>query len=77
MKILVDMNLSPSWAAELRSKGRAPSVVQMRTGDVSPESMLGQIVNALRQSEADLAQGALVTIEPARHRIRLLPLSPK
>lgn len=122
MKVLVDMNLSPKWAAELQSKGiesthwqaigeataadeivlawcaanghilfthdldfgailaaskgLAPSVVQLRAEDVSPESMLGQVVNALRQAEADLVQGALITIEPARHRIRLLPLGP-
>jgi predicted nuclease of predicted toxin-antitoxin system len=59
------------------SKGRRPSVVQMRTENVLPDALLHQVVDALRQTESDLAQGALVTIEPARHRIRLLPLTPR
>lgn len=120
MKVLVDMNLSPRWAAELRSRGfesihwsqvgaptasdedvlawcsvndhvlfthdldfgailaasaeRHPSVVQLRTENVVPEAMLPQIARALVQVEAEILQGALVTIEPHRHRVRLLPL---
>lgn len=123
MKVLVDMNLSPRWAAELRSrglesihwkdvgsasapdedilawcaahghilfthdldfgailaasKGRNPSVVQLRAENVLPEAMLQHVMDALRQVEKELAQGALVTIEPARHRVRLLPLTPE
>ena len=57
------------------SKGRKPSVVQLRTLDLLPETMLGRIDAALRQLGADLAAGALVTIEPGRNRIRLLPLT--
>jgi predicted nuclease of predicted toxin-antitoxin system len=123
MKILVDMNLSPRWAAELRSrglesihwqkvgaanasdeevlawcaanghvlfthdldfgailaasKGLTPSVVQLRADNVLPEALLQHVMDALRQAESDLTQGALVTIEPARHRVRLLPLTPR
>lgn len=122
MKVLVDMNLSPRWAAEFRSrglesihwqqvgassapdeevldwciahghilfthdldfgailaasKGRNPSVVQLRAENVLPEAMLQHVMDALRQVGKDLEQGALVTIEPARHRVRLLPLTP-
>jgi len=121
MKVLVDMNLSPRWAAEFRSrgfesihwsqvgaatapdeevlswcaahghalfthdldfgailaasKGRNPSVVQLRTENVVPEAMLEHVTRALLQVEKDLAHGALVTIEPGRHRVRLLPLT--
>ena len=35
-----------------------------------------QFIAALRQMEPDLAAGALVTIDPARTRINLLPLRP-
>ncbi|MGH8688276.1 MAG: DUF5615 family PIN-like protein [Burkholderiales bacterium] len=59
------------------SKGHKPSVVQLRTENVLPEAWLPQVVDALRQAQGDLAQGALVTIEPARHRVRLLPLTSK
>jgi predicted nuclease of predicted toxin-antitoxin system len=121
MKILVDMNLSPRWATELRSqgfesvhwsnigeatapdeevlawcathrhvlfthdldfgailaasRGSKPSVVQLRSENVVPEAMIGHVVHALGQTEKDLAAGALLTIEPGRHRIRLLPLT--
>ncbi len=120
MKVLVDMNLSPRWAAELQSRGfesihwsrigaatapdeevlawcavnghvlfthdldfgailaaskeRKPSVVQLRTENVLPAVMLQRAIDALKKVEKELAQGALVTIEPDRHRIRLLPL---
>ncbi|MGH8705438.1 MAG: DUF5615 family PIN-like protein [Burkholderiales bacterium] len=59
------------------SKGRNPSVVQLRTENVLPEAMLWRVAGALRQVEKDLARGALVTIEPHRHRVRLLPLTPE
>ncbi|MDA1117963.1 MAG: DUF5615 family PIN-like protein [Proteobacteria bacterium] len=121
MKVLVDMNLSPRWAAEFRSrgfesvhwsqvgaatapdeeilqwcaahshilfthdldfgailaasKGINPSVMQLRTENVVPEAMLDRVTAALRQLASELAQGALVTIEPDRHRVRLLPLT--
>lgn len=123
MKVLVDMNLSPRWAAEFRSRGIEsvhwsqvgtaaaadevvlqwcaahghvlfthdldfgailaaseginPSVVQLRTENVVPEAMLNRVTGALRQLASELAQGALVTIEPDRHRVRLLPLARK
>jgi len=123
MKILVDMNLSPRWVAELRSAGvesihwrdvgppnatdrevlawcasrehvlfthdldfgailagsgaQGPSVVQLRAENILPEVWLAQVLDALRKAEAEIDQGVLITIEPARHRIRLLPLVPK
>lgn len=122
MKVLVDMNLSPRWAAEFQSQGfesihwsevgaatapdeevlawcaanghvlfthdldfgailaaskaRTPSVVQLRAENVLPEAMLRRVAGALRQVETDITRGALVTIEPDRHRVRLLPLIP-
>lgn len=56
------------------SRGRTPSVVQMRTDDVTPQAMGRRVTDALVQLEEVLAAGALVTIEPARNRVRLLPL---
>lgn len=57
------------------SRERSPSVVQLRTENIVPEAMLEHVVKALRQVEKELVQGALVTMEPGRHRVRLLPLT--
>jgi predicted nuclease of predicted toxin-antitoxin system len=45
-------------------KTTGPSVIQVRSQDVQP-SAIGEIV---------LRAGALVTVDPYRHRIRLLPI---
>lgn len=54
--------------------GEKPSVVQIRAEDTSPELIGASVVAALRQLAAELEAGALVTIEPGRSRVRLLPL---
>ena len=53
-----------------------PSVVQIRAGDVTPETLIEAVITGLHQCKQALADGALLTIDPARLRIRLLPLSP-
>ncbi len=54
--------------------GEKPSVVQLRSGNLSHESIGIQVVDALRQLASELEIGALVTIEPERTRLRILPL---
>ncbi|MEX5280427.1 DUF5615 family PIN-like protein [Nitrospira tepida] len=122
MKVLVDMNLSPSWVSALEAHGfpskhwssvgdgrasdavvlrwahenkyvlftndldfgailaisraAAPSVIQVRAQDLAPMRLKDLVVQALRQYEAILQQGALITIEEARLRARILPLNP-
>jgi predicted nuclease of predicted toxin-antitoxin system len=66
-----DLDFSAILAA---SGGGSPSVVQLRSGNVVPDAMLARVARALRQVESELARGALVTIEPDTHRVRLLPL---
>lgn len=119
MRLLVDMNLSPSWIGFLRdsgleaehwsqvgspdapdsevmsyaaahgymvlthdldfgsilavTRGEGPSVVQIRTHDVSVESFGQRVIAALRHLSSELEQGALLTIEADRTRIRRLP----
>jgi predicted nuclease of predicted toxin-antitoxin system len=51
-----------------------PSVVQIRGDDLRPASIGNQVMLALRQLQTELAEGALVTIDPKRTRLRLLPL---
>lgn len=54
--------------------GDKPSVVQLRSDNLSHESVGKQLIDALRQLESELLSGALVTIEPERTRLRILPL---
>ncbi len=54
--------------------GTRPSVVQIRADDVSPDAIGAQIGASIRQLEAELDAGALVTVEPTRARMRVLPL---
>lgn len=56
------------------TQGRKPSVVQIRAEDVSPESIGSAVLSALAQMAAELDEGALLSIDPARARLRLLPL---
>jgi predicted nuclease of predicted toxin-antitoxin system len=120
MKILIDMNLSPTWVRVLNEAGfeashwstvgaadaddvtifayakiggfvvlthdldfgailaatggDKPSVVQIRAADINPAVIGPQVVAALQQMSSELQLGALLTVEPGRARVRLLPL---
>jgi predicted nuclease of predicted toxin-antitoxin system len=54
--------------------GRAPSVVQIRTGDCRVESIGTIVLDAINQATDQLAAGALVTIETSRMRVTILPI---
>jgi predicted nuclease of predicted toxin-antitoxin system len=56
--------------------GDKPSVVQIRADDLNPDAIGRHVVGALRQMAAELDAGALLTIEPNRARVRVLPLKP-
>ena len=56
MKILLDMNLSPTWV------------------EVTPRNLASTVISALRQLEEYLDEGALVIIDEAKLRARILPL---
>ena len=51
-----------------------PSVIQVRTQRVLPEHIGPLVLAALRQYESELSAGALVVVEPAKSRVRVLPL---
>ena len=120
MKILVDMNLSPSWADFLTGKGieavhwsfigspdapdseimtyakehdftimtndldfgyilaithgNKPSVIQIRIGVLGYDRIGSIVLNAINLITADIEKGALVTIDPRKTRVTLLPL---
>ncbi|MGF1616019.1 MAG: DUF5615 family PIN-like protein [Gammaproteobacteria bacterium] len=66
-----DLDFSAILAA---TQGDKPSVVQIRADDVSPDVIGGPVIDALRQMTTELGEGALLTIDPNRTRMRLLPL---
>ena len=66
-----DLDFSAILAVTHRQK---PSVVQLRSENLSPDAIGQQTVAALRQLEDQIQEGALVGIEPTRTRVRLLPL---
>jgi predicted nuclease of predicted toxin-antitoxin system len=121
MKLLIDMNLSPSLCPILQEEGwdaihwsqvgrpsapddeiielalkenrvvlthdldfgtilamahaAGPSVVQVRTQDVRPQALAPILILLLRRYEQELDSGAIVTVDEARSRVRVLPLS--
>lgn len=56
---------------------RKPSVVQVRADDLRPERTARYVIAAVRQAAGDLRAGALLTIDPGRTRLRILPLVSK
>ena len=51
-----------------------PSVIQIRGQNVLPDHMALVLIAALKQHEEDLDSGALVVIDEAKSRIRILPI---
>ena len=120
MKLLVDMNLAPSWAGRLvrrgfeavhwsavgaptapdveiltwarengfvvvtndldfsailaATSGRAPSVVQVRMQDLLSDSAVNAVASALDTCREEVETGALLSIDEAGARVRMLPL---
>jgi len=56
------------------TRARGPSVVQVRTQDTSPEAIGQLILSALQQHAESLDAGALLTVDPLKARVRILPI---
>jgi predicted nuclease of predicted toxin-antitoxin system len=56
------------------TQGRRPSVLQLRSDLLSPEFIGPAVLAAIHQAQQELSSGALVSIDAARARLRLLPL---
>jgi predicted nuclease of predicted toxin-antitoxin system len=120
VKLLVDMNLSPSWVERLASHGfeavhwstigvatapdveiltwanehhfvvitndldfsailaagavDGPSVVQIRSQDLLSDVVVSIVAKALDAHQEDIERGALLSIDEAGTRVRMLPL---
>jgi predicted nuclease of predicted toxin-antitoxin system len=51
-----------------------PSVIQVRAQNVLPTAIGEMVVRAIRAAEFQLQKGALVTVDPVKQRIRMLPI---
>jgi predicted nuclease of predicted toxin-antitoxin system len=56
------------------TRGQKPSVVQLRSENLSIQVIGRLVIDALREIAIDLEAGALVTIDPGRTCVRVLPL---
>jgi len=54
--------------------GRSPSVVQVRTQNVAPDSLGPLLVSTIRAHASALDAGAIVVVHEKLGRVRLLPL---
>jgi len=69
-----DLDFSAMLAA---TQAESPSVIQMRTQDVLSDAMTAKLIGVVKEHKADLNTGALITIDEARSRLRILPLRKK
>ncbi|MGQ0542922.1 MAG: DUF5615 family PIN-like protein [Blastocatellia bacterium] len=51
-----------------------PSVIQVRTQDIMPAGIDPILISVIRENQSALDQGALIVVDEARARIRILPL---
>lgn len=70
--LTADLDFSAILAA---TGGQRPSVVQVRSELLTPEAIGRTVVSALSKLEAEIAAGAIVTLEARRARVRVLPLA--
>ena len=66
-----DLDFSTLLAA---TNAERPSVVQVRAENLRPDAIGKEVIAALQQMKTELDEGALVTVDPKRTRLRVLPL---
>ncbi|NJM73553.1 MAG: DUF5615 family PIN-like protein [Scytonema sp. RU_4_4] len=54
----------------------SPSVIRIRIEGLRAQAFANLLQTVIEQCEEDLEQGAMVTVEPSRIRVRRLPLIP-
>ena len=58
------------------SQASAPSVIQIRTQNILSSDFQTLLINVLRQFIKELESGALITVEPNRAKVKILPITP-
>lgn len=69
-----DLDFSAILAA---TNEQCPSVIQVRTQDVSPIHIMPILLSVLRQYRTFIENGALISVDEVRSRVRVLPLRSK
>jgi predicted nuclease of predicted toxin-antitoxin system len=57
------------------TQSRQPSVILIRSNILHPNLIGSAVIAAIQQATAELASGAIMSIDAIRRRIRILPLS--
>jgi predicted nuclease of predicted toxin-antitoxin system len=66
-----DLDFSALLAA---TQGEGPSVIQVRAQKILPEAIGDLVINALKKFQNELEKGVILTIDPFRARVRILPI---
>src|ERR1700730_15469370 len=69
--LTADLDFGAILAATQRNR---PSIVQVRSYILTPRSISSVVLAAIRQTRQELLDGAIVSIDPGRARLRILPL---
>jgi predicted nuclease of predicted toxin-antitoxin system len=56
------------------TRGKSPSVIQLRVQDINPQHIGNLVMGVMNQFRQYLQEGALISIDEKRPRIRILPL---
>ena len=56
------------------SNANCPSVIQIRTQDVSPDHIKGPLLYLLKRYRDLILEGALISFDEYKSRVRILPL---
>jgi len=62
-------------AALALTQAEGPSVIQVRTQDVTPQHLELAVISALESNAALLNAGCLIVLDEGRSRVRILPLT--
>ena len=57
------------------TRASGPSVIQIRAEDTRPEGLLDRVADALIKFSDAIAQGTIITIDPNKTRLHILPFT--
>lgn len=56
------------------TQAHSPSIIQVRTQDVTPAHLERAVIDVIRKHESQLEAKALIVLDEGRSRVRILPL---